>query len=101
MSGRRAMSATLRGHGDGGLPDCRAHPHGDRIGRDHGPLPPLLAGPDLALVHNGSFSNHASIRRRLAAEGVYCTTDNDSEVAARFLGASLAEGADLEKALCS
>ena len=31
---------------------------------------PFAAGPDLALVHNGSFSNHASIRRDLPTEGV-------------------------------
>lgn len=60
---------------------------------------PFSVTPDLALVHNGSFSNHATIRRRLAADGIYCETDNDSEVAARFLGAALGEGTDLEKAL--
>ncbi len=60
---------------------------------------PFSVTPDLALVHNGSFSNHASIRRRLAADGIFCETDNDSEVAARFLGRALTEGADLDKAL--
>ena len=64
---------------------------------DHAhPFTPL---PDLALVHNGSFSNHASIRRRLAYDGITCTTDNDSEVAARFIGRELAGGADLEDAM--
>ena len=41
---------------------------------------PFAAGPDLALVHNGSFSNHASIRRDLVDNGVVFDTDNDSEV---------------------
>lgn len=60
---------------------------------------PFSVTADLALVHNGSFSNHATIRRQLAAQGVYCETDNDSEVAAQFLGAELGQGADLDKAL--
>jgi methylamine---glutamate N-methyltransferase subunit A len=50
-------------------------------------------------VHNGSFSNHASIRRGLAYDGITCTTDNDSEVAARFIGRELSNGADLEDAM--
>ncbi|EIV93450.1 glutamine amidotransferase [Frankia sp. QA3] len=53
----------------------------------------------LCLVHNGSFANHASIRRRLADEGVTTETDNDSEVAARYLAARLAAGDDLAAAL--
>jgi len=44
---------------------------------------PFAVSPDLALVHNGSFSNYASVRRRLAADGIRFDTDNDSEVAAR------------------
>lgn len=60
---------------------------------------PFAAGSDLALVHNGSFSNHATIRRELRDHGVTFDTDNDSEVAARFIGACLERGDDLEKAL--
>jgi glutamate synthase domain-containing protein 1 len=60
---------------------------------------PFSVGPDLALVHNGSFSNHATIRRRLAREGVHCETDNDSEVAARYVAQQLSRGADLTDAL--
>ncbi|MHB1774150.1 MAG: class II glutamine amidotransferase domain-containing protein [Acidimicrobiales bacterium] len=60
---------------------------------------PFSVSSDLALVHNGSFSNHATIRRELVTEGIFCETDNDSEVAARFLGAELGGGADLDKAL--
>lgn len=60
---------------------------------------PFSVGPDLCLVHNGSFSNHATIRRELVAEGAVFDSDNDSEVAARFVASRLAEGADLEKAL--
>jgi len=60
---------------------------------------PFAASPDLALVHNGSFSNYASVRRRLAAEGVRFDTDNDSEVAARYIAGEMAAGADLTDAL--
>jgi glutamate synthase domain-containing protein 1 len=60
---------------------------------------PFSAGPDLCLVHNGSFANHATLRRELQADGVAFDSDNDSEVAARFVAARLAGGDDLEKAL--
>lgn len=60
---------------------------------------PFAPAADLTLVHNGSFSNHASVRRELSDEGVTFTTDNDSEVAARFIAHQLAAGADLGDAL--
>jgi glutamate synthase domain-containing protein 1 len=60
---------------------------------------PFSVGPDQCLVHNGSFANHATIRRELAAEGAVFDSENDSEVGARFVAARLAEGADLDKAL--
>jgi methylamine---glutamate N-methyltransferase subunit A len=60
---------------------------------------PFSVRPDLCLVHNGSFANHSSIRRGLARRGITCDTDNDSEVAARFVGWRLDEGDSLEKAL--
>jgi glutamate synthase domain-containing protein 1 len=60
---------------------------------------PFAPAADLALVHNGSFSNYATIRRRLARNGIYCDTDNDSEVAARLIAVRMAEGADLEEGL--
>jgi len=62
---------------------------------------PFAPVADLALVHNGSFSNYATIRRRLARRGIHCETDNDSEVAARLVAATMAEGADLEGGLRS
>lgn len=60
---------------------------------------PFAPYPDLALVHNGSFSNHATVRRRLEKEGITCVTDNDSEVAARLVARELGKGATLEVAL--
>ena len=60
---------------------------------------PFSPAPDLALVHNGSFSNHASIRRRLEAKGIEFETDNDSEVAARYIGYWLDQGDTLDDAM--
>ena len=60
---------------------------------------PYSVGADQCLVHNGSFSNHATIRRELRAPGRTFDSENDSEVGARFVAACLAEGDDLEKAL--
>jgi len=60
---------------------------------------PFAAAADLALVHNGSFSNYASVRRELTAEGARFDTDNDSEVAARYIARQMSAGADLADAL--
>ena len=60
---------------------------------------PFAVAADLALVHNGSFSNYASIRRELAAGGARFDTDNDSEVAARYIAREMSAGADLADAL--
>lgn len=60
---------------------------------------PFCPAPGVCVVHNGSFSNHASVRRRLESDGVAFDTDNDSEVAARFIGSRLAGGDDLGDAM--
>lgn len=60
---------------------------------------PFSVGDDLCLVHNGAFANHATVRRKLQRDGAVFDSDNDSEVAARFLAACLAAGDDLDKAL--
>lgn len=60
---------------------------------------PFTVAEDLCLVHNGSFSNHASIRRTLRAQGVEFDSENDSEVAARYIAARMAAGDDLTTAL--
>jgi glutamate synthase domain-containing protein 1 len=60
---------------------------------------PFSVGPDQCLVHNGSFANHATIRRELVAGGAVFDSENDSEVGARFVAAQLAAGYDLEKSL--
>ncbi|MFN8197306.1 MAG: hypothetical protein U0R72_03115 [Nakamurella multipartita] len=60
---------------------------------------PYSVGPDQCIVHNGSFSNHASIRRELIAEGIAFDSENDTEVGARFVAHQLTQGADVHKAL--
>jgi methylamine---glutamate N-methyltransferase subunit A len=60
---------------------------------------PFSVGPDQCLVHNGSFANHATIRRELQHDGVVFDSENDSEVGARFVASRLAQGDDLDKAL--
>jgi methylamine---glutamate N-methyltransferase subunit A len=60
---------------------------------------PFAVGPDQCLVHNGSFANHATIRRDLIAAGVRFDSANDTEVGARFVANELAQGRDIEAAL--
>jgi glutamate synthase domain-containing protein 1 len=59
---------------------------------------PFVPARDLCVVHNGSFSNYATVRRFLLAAGVRFDSDNDSEVAARYLARRLQQGDDLEEA---
>jgi methylamine---glutamate N-methyltransferase subunit A len=60
---------------------------------------PFSTGLDLCLVHNGSLSNHNTLRRSLRREGIEFQTENDTEVAAGYLAWRLREGATLERAL--
>lgn len=60
---------------------------------------PYAVGPEQCMVHNGSFANHATIRRELRAAGVTFDSENDTEVGARFIAKQLAEGRDVEAAL--
>ncbi|MFB2552485.1 class II glutamine amidotransferase domain-containing protein [Ensifer soli] len=62
---------------------------------------PFSTGADQCLVHNGSLSNHASLRRRLRREGIRIRTENDSEVAAGYLTARMRDGETLREALQS
>ena len=60
---------------------------------------PFSTGSDQCLVHNGSFHNHATIRRDLVREGVVFDSENDTEVGARFVAHALSAGRDVEEAL--
>ena len=60
---------------------------------------PFSTGSDQCLVHNGSLSNHNSVRRSLKRAGMSFETENDTEVAAAFLTHKMHEGANLGDAM--
>ncbi|MGJ8624301.1 MAG: class II glutamine amidotransferase [Yoonia sp.] len=60
---------------------------------------PFNTGNDQCLVHNGSLSNHASLRRKLRREGIHIETENDTEVGAAYLTWQMQNGATLGEAL--
>jgi glutamate synthase domain-containing protein 1 len=60
---------------------------------------PYSTGADQCLVHNGSLSNHNSLRRELMRDGIAFATENDTEVAAGYLTWRLNQGMSLDAAL--
>jgi len=60
---------------------------------------PFNTGSDQCLVHNGSLSNHNSLRRKLRREIIRIETENDTEVAAAYLTWKLQTGSSLGEAL--
>jgi len=62
---------------------------------------PFNTGNDQCLVHNGSLSNHNSLRRKLRRAGLHFETDNDTEVGAAYLTWRMQNGATLGEALQS
>lgn len=60
---------------------------------------PFSTGSDQCLVHNGSLSNHNSLRRKLVREGMKFETENDTEVGAAYLTYKMQNGSDLGEAL--
>ncbi|WP_170605531.1 class II glutamine amidotransferase [Ruegeria arenilitoris] len=60
---------------------------------------PFNTGADQCLVHNGSLSNHNSLRRKLKREGVRVESMNDTEVGAAYLTWKMQNGATLGEAL--
>jgi methylamine---glutamate N-methyltransferase subunit A len=60
---------------------------------------PYSTGTDQCLVHNGSLSNHNSLRRELMRNGIRFATENDTEVAAGYLTWRLRQGVTLGAAL--
>lgn len=56
--------------------------------------------PELAIVHNGQFTNYFNMRRRMQSWGIRFKTNNDSEMAAHFLAYHMTEkNMGLEEAL--
>lgn len=62
---------------------------------------PFNTGMDQCLVHNGSLSNHNSLRRKLRRLGVHIETQNDTEVGAAYLTWKMQTGSTLGEALQS
>ncbi|MEL6617750.1 MAG: glutamine amidotransferase family protein [Pseudomonadota bacterium] len=62
---------------------------------------PFNTGVDQCLVHNGSLSNHNSLRRKLRRLGVHVETENDTEVGAAYLTWKMQTGSTLGEALTS
>jgi len=60
---------------------------------------PFSTDEDQCLVHNGSLSNHNSLRRKLVREGMTFETENDTEVGAAYLAHKMQNGAKLGEAL--
>jgi glutamate synthase domain-containing protein 1 len=60
---------------------------------------PFSTGSDQCLVHNGSLSNHNSLKRKLKRDGMAFETENDSEVAAAYLTWRMNQGMNLGEAL--
>jgi methylamine---glutamate N-methyltransferase subunit A len=60
---------------------------------------PFSTGADQCLVHNGSLSNHNSLRRKLIREGMRIESQNDTEVGASYLTWKMQNGASLGEAL--
>ena len=60
---------------------------------------PFSTTSDQCLVHNGSLSNHNSLRRKLTKEGIRIETLNDSEVAAAYLTYRMKTGCNLKQAM--
>jgi glutamate synthase domain-containing protein 1 len=60
---------------------------------------PFSTGPDQCLVHNGSLSNHNSLKRELKRDGMTFETENDTEVAAAYITWRMKQGMNLGEAL--
>jgi amidophosphoribosyltransferase len=60
---------------------------------------PFSTGADQCLVHNGSLSNHNSLRRKLRHQGMEIDTENDTEVGAAYLSWKMQTGSTLGEAL--
>ena len=60
---------------------------------------PFSTDEDQCLVHNGSLSNHNSLRRKLIRNGMRFETENDTEVGAAYIANQMQNGASLGDAL--
>jgi glutamine---fructose-6-phosphate transaminase (isomerizing) len=70
----------------GGPTDVNAHPHTSSNGR-------------IALVHNGIIENYVMLRDELAAVGITCESETDTEVVAQLVGQQVSAGLSLAEAM--
>jgi glutamine---fructose-6-phosphate transaminase (isomerizing) len=66
--------------------DVNAHPHTSADGR-------------IALVHNGIIENYVTLRDELAAAGIRCVSETDTEIVAQLLGRQVTAGVPLAEAM--
>ena len=64
----------------GGVTEANTHPHASHDGAIH-------------LVHNGIIENFQQLRRGLAARGIECVSETDSEVLVQMMALELEQGA--------
>lgn len=92
---RHKISSGLGSHGIGHV--RLATESAEDINAAHPFTSPLA--PEMAMVHNGQFTNYFNMRRFLESKGVRFKTQNDSEMAAHFLAWRIGQGDSLEQAL--
>ena len=69
----------------GAVTHRNAHPH-------------VSSNGDVVVVHNGIVENYRALRERLAAAGIHCQTDTDTEVIPQLISLYLAEGHEFRAA---
>lgn len=62
---------------------------------------PYAVGDGQCMVHNGSFSNHATLRRELQRKGIQFDSHNDTEVGARYIAEEMRQGSTVQEAVHS